>query len=66
MVYRLYRANRFLMSRIFVVLLIYSLIIGAIGFVLLGVVINFDAQSFNPQIYDVSSGFLILLKKRSK
>ena len=54
MVYRLYRANRFLMTRIFIVLIIYSLIIGAIGIELLGVEINFDAQSFNPQLYDAN------------
>ena len=54
MVYRLYRANRFLMTRIFIVLLIYSLIIGSLGFILLGVVYNFDAQSFNPRIYDAN------------
>ncbi len=55
MVYRLYRANRFLMTRIFIVLIIYSLIIGAIGITLLGIVVNFDAQSFNPQLYNANA-----------
>jgi hypothetical protein len=52
MVYRLYRANRFLIVRIFSVVLFYSILIGAIGFLLLGVVIKFDSQSFTPQLID--------------
>ena len=55
MVYRLYRASRSLMARIFVVVLIYSIIIGVIGFLFLGIVVSFDAQSFNHNLIDINN-----------
>ena len=50
----MYKANKSLMSRIFIVVFLYSLLIGVVGFALLGFVINFDTQSFSPQLYDIN------------
>ena len=62
MVYRLHRASKFLRIRLFAVLLIYALIIGAIGLFLLNFVVLFDIQSFTPQLIDENATSLEKLK----
>ena len=55
MVYRVQRAKKILFAKIFLVVIIYSLLIGISGLLMLGFVINFDQQSFNPSLYDAST-----------
>ncbi|MFW9930320.1 MAG: hypothetical protein ACFFD1_13070, partial [Candidatus Thorarchaeota archaeon] len=52
MVYKLHKATRFLFIKVFIGIFIFSLIIGMIASVVVGLAITFDTESFSPELQD--------------
>ncbi|MHA2365681.1 MAG: hypothetical protein ACXAC7_17115 [Candidatus Hodarchaeales archaeon] len=55
MVYRLHKATKGLFLKALIVILIYSIVIGSIGWVLISFATNFDSESFNPKLVDFNA-----------